>query len=179
MEAGEDRRSPEFERRFVNEVASELNHALMDDPDSERIVLGGNLKLAHAVKNGLHPTVRERVVAVEPIDFKASNQEIAATVHELAAAYEEAHDLAEVEELIRLANRGGAAVLERQGVETALGRGQVKKLVVPYPIDASDFDELIVDAVLHNVEIEFVYGAATTRLNEFGGIGAELYYSLA
>lgn len=177
MEDGQDRRGPEFERRFINEMATEINRFFLEDPDIERLVLGGNLKLANGVKNSLHPAARDRVVAVEPLDFKLPEKEIATVVKQIADDYEQAHDLAEVEELVRLHNRRGAAVLERQGVETALSRGQVKTLVIPYPMDAAEFDLLIVDAIVNGAGLEFVYGAAAERLREFGGIGAKLYYS--
>ncbi len=49
--------------------------------------------------------------------------------------------------------------------------------MIPYPIDAEKFDALIVDATVGGAEIEFVFDEAANRLNEFGGIGATLYYS--
>ena len=76
MEAGQDRRSPEFERRFVNDIASELTAYFLENPDHERLMLGGNVKLAHAVKKALHPAMQEAVVAIQPIDFNASENEI-------------------------------------------------------------------------------------------------------
>ena len=178
LEDGQDRRGPEFERRFVNEMATELNRYFLEDPEIERLILGGNLKLANRVKNSLHPAVKELVVAIEPLDFKLPENEIAAAVRPLAYEHEQAYDLAVVEELIRLYNRKGAAVLERQAVTTALSRGQVKTLVLPYPMDADEFDELIVEAVVNGADVEFVYGPAAARLQEFGGIGARLYYSV-
>ena len=177
MEVGQDRRKPEFKRRFVNEMAAEINRYFLNDPDSERLILGGNLKLAHAVKNGLHPAVKEMVVAIEPIDFKSSASEIAGMVKQIAESYEQVHDLTIIEELITLYHRSSAAVIEPQGVETALRRGQVKTLIIPYPIDAAQFDSLIVEAVISGAEVEFVFGEAADKLNEYGGVGAMLYYS--
>jgi len=49
--------------------------------------------------------------------------------------------------------------------------------VLPYPIEAERFDSLIVDATVGGAEMEFVLGVAAERLEEFGGIGAELYWS--
>ena len=177
MEAGVDRRTPEFERRFVTEVAAEIDRHYLGDLEFERLIFGGNLKLAHAVKNALHPVVREIVIAIEPIDFKLPEFEIADLVKQIAENFENAYDLAQVEGLVSLHGRGGPAVIEQQGVEIALGNGQVKTLILPYPIDAEKFDVLMVDAIVHGVDIKFVYGAAADRLNEFGGIGARLYYS--
>ena len=95
----------------------------------------------------------------------------------IANNYELAHDLNVVQELIELFNRNGTGVLEQQGVELALSKGQVKTLVIPYPIDKTDFDRLSVDVVISGAEVEFVYGAASDKLNQYGGIGARLYYS--
>lgn len=177
MEAGHDRRTPEFERRFVHEIASDINRRYRGDLHFERLVFGGNLKLAHAVKNALHPAVGEIVVAIEPMDFKLHEREIAEIVQRIAADFEAAHDLAVVEELMNVHGSGGPAVIERQGVETAVSRGQVKRLILAYPIEADEFDALIVDVIVSGADIEFVYGTAADRLREYGGIGATLYYS--
>lgn len=178
MEAGQDRRSPEFKRRFVNEMASELTSYFMEDPDFERLILGGNLKLAHAVKKALHPAIKEVVVAIEPIEFNTPENDIAALVKRIAADVEAAHDLGMVEELVRLYNSRGAVALEQQGVETALSHGQVETLVLPYPLDGEELDSLIVEVVVNGAEVEFVHGEAADKLQEYGGIGAKLYYSM-
>ncbi len=52
-------------------------------------------------------------------------------------------------EIKRLHNTNGAAVLEHEGVVKALGRAQVKTVVLPYPMDSDEFDALIVDAVIN------------------------------
>jgi len=171
------RRDLDSERRFVREVVTETNQYFLDDQDFERLVLGGNLKLAHAVRNALHPAVKDIVVGIEPMDMKLPDREVSRRVGEIASNYEREHDLTVVEDIVTLANRRGAAVVEQQGVEAALRVGNVKTLVIPYPIDAERFDELIVDATIHGADIEFVFGDAANRLNEFGGIGASLYYS--
>ncbi len=170
-------RASEFERRFTREVAKEINQHFLGDPDFERLVLGGNVKHAHAVKNALHPAVREMLVAVEPIDFKLPKTEVARHVKAIADHHELEHDLAVVDDLVARFNRSGTAVVDRQGVETALARGNVRRLVLPYLSDDQDLDALIVDATLGGSEIEFVCGEAATKLNELGGIGATLYYA--
>ena len=82
-----------------------------------------------------------------------------------------------VEQLVAIFNRRGPAVVERQGVESALEQGRVRTLVLPYPVDRDEFDSLIVAATLSGVGIEFVTGAAAERLQEMGGIGAMLYFA--
>ena len=174
-----ERRDAEYERRFIREVADSINAYFMNDPDFERIVLGGNSKQAHAVNNALHPAVRECVVSIEPIEFRLPNAEIAGHVKTLAQGYELEHDFDVVDDLLMRFNRGGTAVIERQSVQRALERGNVKSLVIPYPVDRDKFDSLIVDATTNGSDIEFVYGEAAHKLKELGGIGATLYYSAA
>lgn len=178
MEAGQDRRSPEFERRFVQEMAAELTDLFLENPDFERLILGGNLRLAHAVNKALHPAVQEAVVAIEPVDFNAPETEIAALVKPIAADAEAAHDLAVVDDLVRLHNSRGTAALELQAVENALRNSQVRTLVLPWSLDDDGYDAFIVQAVVNGAEVEFVHGEAADRLQEYGGIGARLYYSL-
>lgn len=178
IEDGQDRRKPEFLARFVKEIASEINRHYFENQDFERLVLGGNLKLAHAVRNNLHPAVKDVVVAIDNIDFKQSDLEIAQSVRKIAEKYEGDHDLEVVDQLLNLHRADGSAVIGQDNVENALNLGLVKKLVIPYPIEAPQFDALIVDAVVNGAEIEFVYGEAAERLNEAGGIGASLYYTV-
>ena len=173
----QDSRVEEYERKFTKEVATELNRYFLADPDVERLVLGGNLKAAHAAKNALHPLVRDKLVAVESIDFKASDNDVAAQVRAIADRFELEHDLTVVDDLVARFNRDGSAVLERQGVEAALSKGLAKTVVIPYPIDSSEFDSLIVQATQTGAEIEFVYDAAAEKLHRFGGVGATLYHT--
>lgn len=172
-----DRRDLDSERRVVNEAAAEVNEYFLADPEIEHIVFGGNLKLAHAVKNSLHATVYASLVTIEPIAFESSSNEIAAAVKKIADEQELAHDLALVNDLISRRHACGTAVLETQGVTQALEQGQASKLIVSVPIDSDKFDELLVKSLLNNCEIEFVHGEAAKQLKEFGGVAAQLYYS--
>ncbi len=113
----------EFQRRFVREVAHAINEYFMRDPEIERLILGGNQKQAHAVKNALRPEAREALVAIESIDFKLPQTEIAKQVLQIAGRHELEHDLAVVDSLVSRSNRGGRAVLEQQAVVDALARG--------------------------------------------------------
>lgn len=176
MEAGVDRRSPEFERRFVNEIATEINSHYLGDLEFERLILGGNQKLAHAVKNALNPLTRKVVAAIQPMDYIIADRELANLVRGIADQFEEAYDLSVVETLYNTHGRGGPAVIMRQDVENGLAMGQVKELILPYPVKEEEFDALIVDVVLNGVDIEFVHGEAAEKLNQGSGIGAVLYY---
>jgi hypothetical protein len=171
------RRDAEYERRVVADVAAAINRYFLGDPDFERIVLGGNARQAHAVANLLHPAVAELLVSIEPIDFKAAEQDIAAAVRAVADAYEADHDMTVVEGLISTFNRHGPAAVEQRSVELALEQGRVRSLVLPYPIAADEFDPLIVQATANGASVEFVTGPAADRLGELGGVGAKLYFA--
>lgn len=170
-------RSDEFDRRFIKQVATGINEFFLTDPDFERLILGGNAKHAHAVKNALHPAVREALVGIEQIDFKLGDNDVAQRVKAIADEHELEQDLAIVDELVSCSQRGGRAVLEQQGVIRALEQQKVKTLVLPYPVASDEFDSLIVDATLNGADIEFVYAEAAEKLSEFGGIGAVLYHA--
>ncbi|TWU21851.1 baeRF10 domain-containing protein [Bythopirellula polymerisocia] len=172
-----DRRDLDTERRIVKEKAEEVNAYLLADPEIQHVIFGGNLKLAHAVKNALHPAVSESLVTVEPISYEASNNQTAEIAKRIADEKELEHDLALVNELISRRHACGTAVLETQGVLLALEQGQASKLVVSVPIDSDKFDQLLIKSILNNCEIEFLHGEAAKKLNEFGGIAAVLYYS--
>lgn len=173
--AAKERRDAEYERRFAHEVADSINDYFMKNQDIDRIIFGGNQKEAHAIKKALHPKVQELIVAMVPMDFKLSDNEVANLVQPIAINYEEQYDLSVVENLESSYHTG---VKGQKAVEDALKLGDVKQIILPYPIDSDIFDELIVEATMNGSKIEFVYGEAADRLNELGGIGAILYYSL-
>ncbi|MBL1210941.1 hypothetical protein [Geminocystis sp. GBBB08] len=172
-----DRRDQEFELRFIREIATEINEYFIDHLEDSRIIFGGNLQQAAKVNNALNRAVKNLVVAIEPIDFKLTDSEVAEIIRPIAYAYEQDHDVTVVENLLYHFNKNGTAVIEKQGVEKALSEARVKTLVLPYPVDTEEFDALIVDVILSGAKIEFVYGEGAEKLKQYGGIGAVLYYS--
>ncbi len=172
-----ERRDLDSERRVSKEAADQINAYFMADAEIERVVFGGNLKLAHAVKHQLHPSVADSLVSIEPIDINSSNKEVAEAVKRIAEDQEQEHDVALMNDLVARRHACGTAVLESQGVKLALESGQAQKLVVAMPIDSDEFDPLLIDAMLNNVDIEFLHAAAAEELKTFGGLAAKLYYS--
>ncbi len=171
-----ERRDLGSERGVIRDAAHEINSYFMDNPTFDRIVFGGNLKIAHGVKNALHHTVSELLVSIEPIPFKASEELVRNTVKLIADEYETIHDNALVNELVTRRETCGRGVTGAENILDALNNGQVRKLFIPYPIVSDEFDSLIVEALLANVEIELVHGEAAERLKDMGGAGALLYY---
>ena len=173
-----ERRDLDTERGVVREAADEINSYFMGDPEFDRMVFGGNLKLASAVKNALHHTVAELLVSVEPIPLNASDDRIREVVLQVAEEHEESSDLAAVNDLLSRQRASGRAVTGVEDVMKALANGQVRKLLIPFPIESETFDALLVESVLANVDVELVHGAAADELNSVGGVGAVLYYAI-
>jgi hypothetical protein len=171
-------RQDELDRRFARYIADEINKYYLDNSDVERIILGGNSRIAHATRQLLHPHVAEDVLGVIPLPFDAKDHEIGTTTMEIAAAHEAEDDLALVRELINRSEVSGRAVLGVDKVSEALDRQAVRTLVMSYPLDAETFDDLIIRAVKNGCAYEFVYGEAAEQLNQNEGVGAQLFYAL-
>jgi hypothetical protein len=172
-----DRRDLDSERRVVEEAADEVDARFLADSEIEHLVFGGNLKLAHAVRNALHPTVYSSIVTIEPIAFGSTDNQVADAARKIADERELEHDLALVNELVSRRHACGTAVLETQGVLHALQQGQASKLVVALPIPTDKFDDLLIKCVLSGCEIEFLHGEAAEKLHQYGGVAALLHYS--
>ena len=172
-----DRRDLETEENYAREIADELNSYFMDDPDFERLILAGNQKIAHNVKNKLHPSVKDVLVSIERMDVKTNEAEIADRISNIARGFEEEHDLMVIDDLVALNNRNGSAAVELTDVSKALENDQVKTLIVSYPLEDERKAELIYKAAMKGVSINFVFGEAKDKLDGMGGVGAFLYYS--
>lgn len=171
------RRDLDTKRHIVAEKASEVQARIQNDPQIEHVIFGGNLKLAHAVKNALNPALYGGLVAIEPIAFNSSATEVAALARRVAEEKVIEHDLALLSELVNRRHACGTAVLETQGVMLALEQGRASKIVISVPIESDKFDQIMIKCVISGCEIDFLHGEAAAKLNEFGGIAAVLYYA--
>ncbi|RMF51698.1 MAG: hypothetical protein D6749_07030 [Chloroflexota bacterium] len=176
------RRQDELDRRFARYMADEINQLFVRERDIDRLILGGNVQLAHAVLAFLHPSVARKVISVVKIPFEAPPHEIAASIREIAYTAERDHELILVQDTISMAKGGKRAALGLSDVHQALDRYAVSVLILPYPIEtpilAGIVDELLVKALHSGSQIEFVRGEAADLLLSEGGIAAQLYYSL-
>jgi hypothetical protein len=167
----------EIDRRFARYAAGELDKHFLGSDDIERIIFGGNMQLAHAVRNYMHPYVADQVVAMLPIPIDTLAHDIAAQIRPVAEAAEREFEDHLVDKLIGLARAGGRAVLGQEAVNEALERYAVSELVLPYSADLITADELLVKALQSSADSEFVEGEAAEKLQKEGGIGAFLYYT--
>ncbi|WP_026972837.1 hypothetical protein [Aliagarivorans marinus] len=173
-----ERRDLDSERRVYREAAHEIQSYFADEPEFDRIIFGGNLRIAHNVKNALHHSISEKLVSIEPIPLDASVDAIRETVQQIAEECNRVNDIAQLQELLTRQETCERAVTGTEAVLEALGNGQVSKILLPYPMDTDDFDALLVEALKANVDVELLHGEAAARLRGLGGIGAILYYSL-
>ncbi|MFN2135836.1 MAG: hypothetical protein ACK2UK_07775 [Candidatus Promineifilaceae bacterium] len=170
-------RLDEIDRRFARQMAAELDKHYLDSDDVERIIFGGNLQVAHAVRNYLHPSVADKVVAMMPVPIDTSAPEIAGQIRPVTVAAEREFEERLVQDLLGRAKAGGRAVLGQELVNEALDRQAVSELVLIYPADMDEADDLLVKALHSSADTEFVEGAPAAALQEAGGIGAFLYYT--
>jgi len=163
-------------RQVAADAAQEIYAHFTADNEFKHISFGGNLKMAHAVKHALHPAIYDHLFSIERIAYESPPNEIAEIVKRVADDTEAERDFVTVDELIARRHVCGTAVLEWQGVMTAVEQGQANRVIVSVPFDSDKFDELMLKSVLANCEIGFVHGEAAKKLNEFGGVAATLYY---
>jgi hypothetical protein len=170
-------RLDEIDRRFARHAAAELDRHYLDSDDVERVIFGGNMQLAHAVRNYLHPFVADHVIAMLPVPIDTPVHDIAVQIRPVAEAAEREAEEHLVNSLVNRAHAGGRAVLGKEAVSEALDRYAVSELVLPYPTDMVAADELLVKAIRSSADLEFVEGKAADQLHDAGGIGAFLYYT--
>ncbi|MEO0597693.1 MAG: VLRF1 family aeRF1-type release factor, partial [Chloroflexota bacterium] len=101
----------EHMRRFYNTVAEQIRD-IMTGMQSERIILGGNEKAAHQVKNLLHGTMQNKVVDILPIPMSANDSEVSSAIQETALAYEREQEMTLVDEVIGFAKAGGRGAID-------------------------------------------------------------------
>jgi hypothetical protein len=169
-------RQDELDRRFARWASERLNQHFLDSDDVSRVVFGGNLQVAAAVRNYLHPAVAERIISLMPIPIDAPAQEIADAMRDVALMHEREYEVVLVNQLVGRAKAGGRAALGMEAVDRALDMQSVSLLVLPYPIDPSIADELFVKGIYSGSDVEFVDGEAARILEQEGGIAARLYY---
>ncbi len=175
-EANIAQRQEEFDRRFARWAAGELNQHFLKLTDIERIIFGGNMQMAHAVRHYLHPAVAEQVIAMLPIPIGTPVYDVAETIRDVTKEHEREFESALVSELVDRAKAGGHAALGPEMVNQALDEQAVSLLVLPYPIEREVADELFVKAIYSGAGFEFVGGEAARILEEEGSIAARLYF---
>lgn len=172
-----DSRKDELSRRFIRGVAADADKFFLQNPDIERVILGGDQRLANALLGAVHPAVKEKVIAVMPIPAHLPAHEIAGRIREAAEQAEREYEDALMAEVISQAKAGGRGAEGLVAVGRALDRGAVRLLAMPYPA-GDDAEPLLLQAVRQGCVIEFLHGEAAERAAASGGIVAQLYYAI-
>ncbi len=170
-------RRDELTRRFVGSVAADANKFFLQNPDVERVILGGDQRLANALLGAVHPAVKEKVIAVLPIPADLPPHEIADRIRDAAEQAEREHEDTLVAEVIGQAKAGGRGATGMVAVGRALDRAAVRLIALPYPA-GDDLEPLLLQAVRQGVTVEFLHGDAAERAAQAGGIVARLYYAI-
>lgn len=164
--------------RFYRDVAdrvAELNEQI----GASRIVLGGLERSAHAVKDELHETVKEKVISVLPIPLRTPDHEISEHIRQTAIEHERGFEYNLVEEVIGMAKADGRGALGYQAIEQALKMQQVELLILPWPSDDEErLGDMTLRALNMGADVELVHGAAASTLQREAPAAARLYYTL-
>lgn len=170
-------RQDELSRRFIQSIAKDANKYFLGHPDIERVILGGDQRLANAVLGAVHPSVQEKVIAVLSIPVEAPAHVIASRIRETAEQHEREYEDALVAEVIGQAKARGRGATGTVAVGRALDRSAVRLLALPYPADEA-LEPMLLQAVRQGSQVEFLHGDASSRAAEAGGIIAQLYYAV-
>lgn len=168
----------EHVRRFHNTVAEQVRDIMMG-MQSERIILGGDSKSAHQVRDLLHGKLKEQVVDILPIPMSANDSDVASAIQETALTYEREQEMALVDEIIGFAKADGRGAIDIDVIQDALERQQVDLLILPYPMDDEALAaDLTLQAVQSGADVELVHGNAAARLTHEAPAAVRLYYAL-
>jgi peptide subunit release factor 1 (eRF1) len=168
----------EFRHRFYKDIASEIT-TLVEKTQADRVIIGGAERSAHAVKDILHASIQDKVTGILPIPMQLSDADVASQILTHAQNVERDYELDLVKQIIDRAKSGGRGALGKDDVKRALQMGQVETLVLPFPPQDEDFaTEVTLLALQNNCQVELVHGSSASTLQDEGGVGAMLYYSL-
>ena len=170
-------RNDELSRRYARSVGAEIDKYFLKNPDTERIVLGGNTEIANAVLGLLHRSVRDKVIAVLPIPITTPAHEVAERIREAAKSAEREYEASLVTEAVSSAKAGGRGAIGLVAVQRAVERSAVRLLALPYPA-GEEVEPLLLEAVRQGSQIEFLHDEAAEQAREAGGVIAQLYYAI-
>lgn len=165
-------------RRFYQEVAAQVRQ-IAQDRGIRRIILGGPVESAHALRHEMHDSLARQVVAIVAIPQWLDDGAVMRLALPAALEVEHAQEVELVDEVIDLARSGSRGALGLVAVEDCLARQQVELLILPWSLaDAALRDHLPLAALRAGAKIEFVSGAAAERVVAEGGVAARLFYTL-
>jgi release factor family 10 len=145
------------------------------------IVAGGIRRVASQLTHALEDVAAKRVCQVQSLDVHATNAEIAAVAEQSASTLRDAAARRDVEAIISLSERTGAAAVGIEATRYALEQGCVRELYLTeqYIHDhGATAEEAVRAALAQGAGVEEVSRGVGSLLDERGGIGARLRYAL-
>ncbi len=171
-------RRDEYQGRFHADVADQIDRFLVDDPEVERLVLGGIATEAHGVARALSARSHQALVGVVPMPVGSTDAEIAQRLDPHAQAHEEQQDLEHVAAL-GAAAAAGRATSGLDATVSALEHGLARDVLLSAHVaPGEDVERLARAAVLAGSDVRVVHAAAASALDEQGGVAARLYYAV-
>ena len=168
----------EFRHRFYKDIASEIT-MLIEKTQADRLIIGGAERSAHAVNDLLHSSIQDKVTGILPIPMQSSDADVASQILTHAQNVERNYEVDLVNQVIDRAKSSGRGVLGKDDVKQALQMGQVETIVLPFPPQDEEFaTEVTLQALQNNCQVELVHGRSASTLQDEGGVGAILYYTL-
>lgn len=171
-------RREEYQDRYHADVAEQVDRFLLDHPDVERLVIGGEAVEAHGVARALSHHGHELLVGVIPMRLDTPDAAIVERVSPHAEAFEEEQELEQVAAL-GAARARGRGVVGTQPVIGALEQSLAREVLVSSRLGDDDTVEQVArHTVVSGASLRFVHRGAADVLDEDGGLGARLYYAV-
>lgn len=171
-------RREEYQERYHADVADQIDRYLVDNPDVERLVIGGATVEAHGVARALSQRSHQALLGVLPIPVDASDADVAERISVHAQAFEEQHDH-EVMAALGAARAAGRGVTGADEVVASLVQYLARDVIVSSHLADADLIERVTRlAVLSGAAIRFVHRAAADEIDTDGGVAARLYYAV-
>ncbi len=165
-------------QRFYNDVIAEVRR-LLSEMDERRVILSGDEQAAHALHEQMSEADRQPIIGIAPAPLSLSEGDVMARVLDTALAHERDQENELVQIIVNAANAGGRGAVGPEAVIEALVQNRVELLVLPYPPRADDIaNDLKQQAFERGTPIELVHGTPADTLEEAGGVGARLYYTV-
>lgn len=172
-----DHRRLEYQARHQREVADRIDRMLVDQPQIDRLVLGGNETEAHGVARALGQQAARALVGIVPAPIGSAEADLLQRVAPIAERVESDADLAVVAGL-RAATGGGRAVFGQQAVSDALTAGVVQEVVMSSHLAVADaVEDIVARSLAAGAEVRVVHQEAADQLDGTDGLAAKLFYA--
>ena len=174
-----DARADEFQSRYHQYLAQEIDRLVAETPEIERLVLGGNAVEAHGVARELGQQASSKLLGVVAMPVGSTEAEVAERITPLAQRFEEDEDF-DVTARLSDALASGLAVAGAPAALAALDQYLAREILVSSHVtDAELLERVVRQAVISGAVVRFVHREAAEQLDAQDGVVARLYYAAA